>query len=347
MLRVTLLALACAIALPGGALAQVVANAPAQSLPYLKAEVSVSGDLVRIGDLVENAGAVADVPVFRSPDLGQSGMLPTARIVEAIRPHKLTSVDTRGLTGVEVIRASRTISVKELEARIVAALSERMDLGGGKDLALTFDRDVRAFHVEPSAAGDLKVAHAGFDRATGRFDVSLDVPRTSAGQRLRLTGAVTEMATVAVPARAIGRGDIIRAADIVVERRPKTAASANAFERLDQLVGFAARRPLNQGQPLRSSDVMKPETVRQNEMVTIIYEVPGIGLSVRGKAIDSGADGDVVNVLNLQSKRTVQGTVTGPGRVTIAGMLPRAPAAHAATESTASLPAETAPRRAE
>ena len=41
-------------------------------------------------------------------------------------------------------------------------------------------------------------------------------------------------------------------------------------------------------------------------------------LTVRGKALEAGAEGDIVGVLNIQSKRTVQGTVTGPGRVTIA-----------------------------
>jgi flagella basal body P-ring formation protein FlgA len=80
-------------------------------------------------------------------------------------------------------------------------------------------------------------------------------------------------------------------------------------------------------------------------MVTIIYEVPGIGLSARGKAIESGAEGDVVNVLNLQSKRTVQGTVTGPGRVTISGILQAS--AQTEPQTTASLPAERAPLRAE
>jgi flagellar basal body P-ring formation protein FlgA len=34
--------------------------------------------------------------------------------------------------------------------------------------------------------------------------------------------------------------------------------------------------------------------------------------------LDSGARGDAVNVLNMQSKRTIQGTVSGPGQVTMA-----------------------------
>jgi flagella basal body P-ring formation protein FlgA len=39
---------------------------------------------------------------------------------------------------------------------------------------------------------------------------------------------------------------------------------------------------------------------------------------VRGKAVEGGAVGDVIGVLNIQSNRTVQATVTGAGRVTIA-----------------------------
>ena len=35
--------------------------------PALKREVIVTGELVRIGDLVENAGAVAEVAIFRAP----------------------------------------------------------------------------------------------------------------------------------------------------------------------------------------------------------------------------------------------------------------------------------------
>ena len=69
---------------------------------------------MRIGDLIENAGAVADVPIFRSPDLGTSGAVATDRIVEAIRPHQLIDIDTRGLAEVVVTRASRAITAQEI-----------------------------------------------------------------------------------------------------------------------------------------------------------------------------------------------------------------------------------------
>src|SRR5271168_3466590 len=79
------------------------------AVPALKSSATVTGDVVRIGDLVENAGPVADIPIFRAPDLGTTGAVATDRIVDAIRPHQLIGIDTRGIAEVIVNHASRAI----------------------------------------------------------------------------------------------------------------------------------------------------------------------------------------------------------------------------------------------
>jgi flagellar basal body P-ring formation protein FlgA len=110
----------------------------------------------------------------------------------------------------------------------------------------------------------------------------------------------------------------VRKSDIVLARRPKTELKGDAIDTLDHLVGMEARAAIPAGQPLRQADLIKPDRIKRDESITLVYEVPGILLTCRGKALESGADGDVISVLNVQSKRTVQGTVTGAGRVTIA-----------------------------
>ena len=85
MIRARILALGFCFAL-----AAPLADPAAAQTPALRANVTVTGDVVRIGDLIDNAGAVADVPIFRAPDLGTRGAVATDRIVEAIRPHQLT-----------------------------------------------------------------------------------------------------------------------------------------------------------------------------------------------------------------------------------------------------------------
>jgi flagellar basal body P-ring formation protein FlgA len=40
-------------------------------------------------------------------------------------------------------------------------------------------------------------------------------------------------------------------------------------------------------------------------------------VSIRGQALEPGALGDVINVTNVQSKKTLQATIIGPGRVSV------------------------------
>ena len=96
------------------------------------------------------------------------------------------------------------------------------------------------------------------------------------------------------------------------------------------------------GMPIRVADIVKPDFVSRDQSVTVIYQVPGIYLTTRGKAIESGAEGDTVSVLNLQTKRTLTGVVTGRGQVTIQGASQSAPMAPA-VEQTSSLKRDEAP----
>jgi flagella basal body P-ring formation protein FlgA len=295
-----------------------------QDRPKLKAEATVSSGIVRIGDLVEHAGIIANVPIFRAPDLGASGTVPVEAVVEAVARHQLIGLDTGDVSEVTVTRLSRTIPAKAIEDRVAQALATQYALGPAKDVTVTFDRELTAIQLEPSAKGDPRIAALNYDSRSGRFEVTLDMP-TGASTRgaLRLAGRAAATAEVVTVARALERGEVIRVADVVVERRPRAEIGRELLRSTDDVVGLAARAQLRPGQLLRGADLMRPEVVQHNETVTLIYELPGIRLTVRGKAVDGGAEGDTISVLNEQSKRTVQGVVAGPGRVIIRTSTPR------------------------
>jgi flagella basal body P-ring formation protein FlgA len=296
---------------------------PTPAGPRLRELVAVSSEIVRIGDLVENAGAAADVPVFRAPDLGQTGAVQLGRIIDALRPYDLTGLDTGGLNEVVVTRLSRAMTAKDITDRITRALSGQYGLGDAQNLAVILDRDIRILHVEPTVGGDLVVSRMHVDPRTGRFDIAFELPGSTLSRRagLRFTGTVTETVEAAMLTRSLRIGEIIKASDITMSRRPKTDLRGESMGP-DQVIGMAAKIALRNGQALRTDDLIKPQIVQRNEAVTIYYEVPGIMLTVRGKAVEGGAMGDVVGVLNIQSNRTVQATVIGPGRVIIAAAGP-------------------------
>ncbi len=292
--------------------------------PKLKAQATVTGAIVRVGDLVDHAGIIAKVPIFRAPDLGATGSVSADAVVEAVRAYALIGLDTGDLSEVVVTRASRAIPARDVEERIAKALSAQYGLGPAKDIVVNFDRELHALQLEATAKGEPRVAYVNFDARSGRFDATLDVP-TSATTRgtLRLSGRAAATVEVVTVTRPVERGEILKTEDVQVERRPRDETGRDIVGHADRAIGFAARQSLQPGRPLRAADLMRPELVLRNETVTLVYEVPGITLTVRGKATEGGAAGDMISVLNEQSKRTVQGVVAGPGRVIVGAGSPR------------------------
>ncbi len=316
--------LAATLPIAAALLAAQIAAVPAQvasasaALPTLKRAVTVSGDIVRIGDLIENAGTDADRAIFRSPDVGTTGSVSVQQVLDAIEPYHIYLVNTAGLTAVEVTRAGRTIDFADLETRIAQAFAGRYGLGEAKNLSVTLDVMPRPTIVEASVTSDLVLTNAALNPMSGRFEVAFEVPGSAIIRKpLRFTGSVIETVEVAVATHALAAGAIVRESDLAVERRPKQKVGSDALGTPHEAIGLAVRSAVRRGAPLRRTDLMKPQLVHRDDNVTLVYEVPGILLTTRGKALESGAEGDVINVLNVQSKRTVQGTVTGPNRVGI------------------------------
>ena len=296
----------------------------------LKSQATVSSDIVRIGDLVENAGAASNTPIFRAPDLGQTGAVPVRAVLDAVRSHGLVGLDAGGLSEIAVTHASRTIAAETIEQRIVTALTSRHSIGRIENLKISFDQVVRPIELSITSAAEPTLARLSYEKTGGRFDVTFELPGLRA--QWRYTGTAIETVEAAVVTRPLVRGDLVRQSDIAIERRPKSEFSSEPPASAADIVGRAARGGLRAGQGLRASDLMKPELVKKNEMVLLHYEVPGIVLSMRGQALESGTEGDLVNVLNIQSKRTIQGVITGAGRITIRGPATARLATASATE---------------
>jgi flagellar basal body P-ring formation protein FlgA len=322
--RALLLAAALIAALPAPALAAsgdavpaFGADAAAITPPVLRADVSVSSDIVRIGDVIDNAGAAGQIAIYRAPDLGTTGSLPTAQVLAALRAHQVIGVDTRDIKQVTVTRVARNVDAKDIRSAVAQALEHRNGLGDAANLTLTFDRDVPDLRLDPSNTGKMQPSAMRYEPRTTRFDVSFEIANDSgAPTKLRFTGTAIETIDVAVLTRNIERTEMLKSADVTIERRPKAEIGGEAATR-EGALGMQLRRPMRAGQAIKVADLAKPDLVQRDQGVTLIYQTAGLYLTTRGKALDNGTEGDVVNVLNLQSKRTISGVVTGRGQVTI------------------------------
>lgn len=127
--------------------------------------------------------------------------------------------------------------------------------------------------------------------------------------------AMNERHKVPVLTAPLARGEIIREDSLVEQEMNKPSYGVNYIIARENLIGLAAKRPLRAGVPLRASDLGEPKLISKGELVTVVFESPGLSLSIRGKALEDGVRAQAVRVMNTQTGRAFEGVVTAPGYV--------------------------------
>ena len=116
-----------------------------------------------------------------------------------------------------------------------------------------------------------------------------------------------------IPNRIIKAGQVIDTADLsVVDADIPGTATDPAL-----VAGQEARVALYPGRPIRDGQFGPPAIVLRNQVVSLSYIAGTLAIFTEGRALDRGGVGDVIPVVNLSSRNTVQGRVMPDGTVSV------------------------------
>ena len=217
------------------------------------------------------------IAIYRAPDLGTTGSLPTAQVIAALRAHQVIGVDTRDIKQVTVTRLARNVESKDIQESVAHALEHRSGLGDAANLSLTFDRDIQDLHLDASNTGAMQPTRRALRAALhGRFDVTFEIAND---ERRRADQAALHRhrdrdGGSRVLTRNVERTDLLKSSDLMVERRPKAEIGGDAALR-DRALGMQMRRPMRAGQALKVADLVKPDLVQRDQGVTLIFQTAG------------------------------------------------------------------------
>lgn len=136
-------------------------------------------------------------------------------------------------------------------------------------------------------------------------------------KRLVLISAV---ALAAAPAHADGivaalnlpAGTVLSAADITPDPgQPDGLSPAQA-------VGLETRLAVYQGRPITAATLVRPTLVGRNQIVTLAYASAALRIETEGRALGAGGAGDVIRVMNLSSRTTLNARINPDGTLTVA-----------------------------
>ncbi len=301
-------------ALPLTLAALLLAAAPVLGAPSLRGEITVNRPVVTIGDMFEDAGALAETGIFLAPAPGTTGIVPLEAVANAARRAGLSAFDNVGFTRVRVARAATIVDAAMLDGLIAADLARRGIVTPEITAETRFDIADVSFNAEavaePATLTGLRYTpgNGGF---TARFAIAgIDQP-------VDLSGRIELMTTAPRLAAMRPAGAVLTAADFAMASVPLATADAGGYASLDQLVGKQLVRQARAGIMLRPADVSEPTVVKRNARVTVFLRAGAMTLTVQGTALGTAAAGEPVDVLNIVTKKILHGVARADGAVEI------------------------------
>jgi flagella basal body P-ring formation protein FlgA len=305
---VTLIAMSSA-----GSLVQAASQPTAPVL--LKANVVVEGAVVHLGDLFDGLGASGATPVARAPAPGKRVAVDARWLSAVARAYAVPWQPSSQIDGSVIERASIVIETRRIEGAAIDALRQR---GVAGKLSLVLDNPVARIHLPTDAEPSLLVAGLNHNPETGRFTAHLVAPAEGAPlARVTISGHAVELIEVPMLRRRMVPGEVIRDGDIAWRDVRADRIARNAVLDPANMVGKSPRRPVRAEAPVLGSDLRQPVLVPKNSLVTIRLQTARMVLTARGRAMEPGARGDVIRVVNTKSNQTISASVTGSGTVEV------------------------------
>lgn len=293
----------------------VVSGAKAPQAAFLRGDVTVESDVVRLGDLFADVGPHGTRVVAAAPAPGRRDVLSANELRNIALRSGLRWQPAGRFVRVVVSRAARTVGTEEIRQMLRDALRAQ---GLPERYELALSKSDMVLHAATGVDRSVRLAEPRYDARSHRFGAVFVVPTgPESDSRVQVTGEAYEVVAVPVLADRARRGVVIRDRDLTTLKLRRNAIARDAILDRAEIVGMTPKRYLREGVPLRPSDLSPPVLVRRGSLVTLTLRTERMLITARARALDEGARGDVVRVVNPRSKSTVEGVVAGPGLVAV------------------------------
>lgn len=275
-----------------------------------KTESVITHDRITLGDVFDGITENADYYLAPAPALGKTTTLNANDLTRISEAFNLGWTPDNNLRHVVIRRSSGEVDRFDIQAALQKELAA--ELKGQKFDMELLDRSI-SFRIPEDADRTVLVEGLKYDIAKGTFRAAVSVAKT----KKEVSGRVYPISRIPVLSAPKSPGDVIAASDIdYIEMRAPDITSSMMTDAA-RLIGQTPRRGIAALKPVTASDVRMPMIVKKGDLVTMVLKSSAISLTAQGRAMDNGAEGEAIRVMNNSSKQVVDAIVTGAQTVSI------------------------------
>ena len=304
--------LLCALLLiTGGA----VIGAKAAAAASLKSVSLVTSDVLTLGDIFEGVKRNADYVIGAAPQPGKEITL-NARTLYRIA--SAMDVQWRPTTTADTITIRRDANLVPFKIIENSLKKELQNKGIDGDFEMELNAGKPSIILPNNLPSNVEVSSVTYDNQTDYFTATLVAPSLdNPVKTMKVTGMIDRMIEVPVLNTTLQNGDVIGKNDIRLVRISADDIQHGAVMKNEDLIGMTPRRIAHAGKFIQRGTLQKPQLVERGDMIVINYLQGPLTLTAKGKALQSGAIGDVIRITNVASSKTVSASVSGSKEVIV------------------------------
>lgn len=141
--------------------------------------------------------------------------------------------------------------------------------------------------------------------------------REQSAASINVSASVDRWAQVAVLRRAIQKGDVVDAGDVIMARLNLQTLPADAVSDTSKVIGLETKKNMAAGEVLQKNKLNLPTVIKAGEKVTIQYRSGLLEATATGITLDAAGMQESIRVRNEISNKVITGTVSAPGIVEV------------------------------
>ncbi|HPD82398.1 MAG: flagellar basal body P-ring formation chaperone FlgA [Alphaproteobacteria bacterium] len=281
----------------------------------LKPVSVISGDTLTVGDLFDGVTRNADYVIGAAPQPGHDITLNARTLYRIATALDISWRPTSSSDQIVVRRQAAVVSYDEIEKTIRSELKNK-GVTGKFNLSLTSGKPT--IILPQDLPPQVEVSSIDYDVQKDYFRATLVAPSTEHPvQKITVAGMVERLVTVPVLRNNLQNGDVIGANDIEMIEVPQKSLQHDVMLNADDMIGLTPRRMAYAGKFILNGTLDRPQLVERGDPVNITFHEGTLILTAKGKALQSGAKGDLVRVTNINSSRTIDAIVTAENQVVV------------------------------
>ena len=270
----------------------------------LKSSVTVTEDNITLGDVYTGIEKNASFVLAPSPEPGVSLVWDARTLNRLAKAFDLPSVSST--TQVTIRRIATIVTPDMVKKAVLDSLADK-GAKGAFEVEFINEREARIIlpqDMDPSVT----VTQSSYNASRRTFSATLETPDNTTRQ---VTGMLHPLIEIPVLKTGARRGDTIGRNDVTTIAVREDFITDQMVIRPENLIGMTPKRIVRGNSPVAVSDLEKPLMVKRGELVTMELQRGPIQLSALAKALESGTSGDTIRLMNIDSKRTIEGEITG------------------------------------